>query len=209
MVKKPSIILYGAGGHGKVIADAVEKEGKFSIAGFLDSKATGTAFDLPILGGESAIPALKEKGITAAVVSIGAGDARKSVQEMLKIAGMTIVTVCHPSAQVARGASIGEGTVLMPGAVVGPDTVIGEGCIINTAATVDHDCVIGAFTHIAPGANIAGGVIIGALSHIGIGAALKQGVRIGNNVTVGAGSVVLEDLANGVTAYGVPAKAKV
>lgn len=206
MSKKSLIILYGAGGHGKVIADMVEKEGKFEIAGFLDDTAQATAFGIPILGGKEVIPKLKEKGITAAVVCIGAGDARKTVQQMLKSAGMEIVTVRHPSAQVARGASIGEGTVLMPQTVVGPDTVIGEGCIINTAATVDHDCVIGAFTHIAPGANIAGSVTVGALSHIGIGTAIKQGVRIGSNVTVGAGSVVIDDLPDGVTAYGVPAK---
>lgn len=208
MSKKPSIILYGAGGHGKVIADMVEKEGQFTIAGFLDDAARGTVFGIPILGGKEVIPVLKEKGITAAVVCIGAGKARKTVQQIVKDAGITIVTVRHPSAQVARGASIGEGTVLMPQAVVGPDAVVGEGCIINTAATVDHDCIVGAYAHIAPGAHLAGGVTVGALSHIGIGSAVKESVAIGSAVTVGAGSVVLDDLPDGMTAYGVPAKVR-
>ena len=209
MMKKLSIVLYGAGGHGKVIADAAEKEGRFVIAGFLDDKTQGMVFGIPVLGGKHVLSTLKEQGIEGAVVCIGAGDARKTAQEMLKRAGLQIVTIRHPSAQVARGASIGEGTVLMPGAVVGPDSVVGDGCIINTSATVDHDCVIGAFTHIAPGAHLAGGITIGALSHIGIGSAIKEGVTIGSNVLVGAGSVVIDDLPDGCTAYGVPAKARV
>jgi len=209
MTNKLSIVLYGAGGHGKVVADAVEREGRFAIAGFLDDRATGDCFGISVLGGRDLIPTLKGKGIDGAIVSIGAGDVRQSVQRRLKEAGLGIVTICHPSAQVARGASIGEGTVLMPGAVVGPDAVVGEGCIINTSATVDHDCTIGAFTHIAPGAHLAGGVRIGAHTHIGIGSSVKEEVTIGSNVMIGAGSVVIDHLPDNCTAYGVPAKAQV
>ncbi len=209
MAKKPSIILYGAGGHGKVIADMVEKEGRYTVGGFLDDKAMGEMFGIPVLGGKSMISALRKKGIDGAVVSIGSGKARAALQKDLRDAGLKIMTVCHPSAQIARGASLGEGTVVMPCAVVGPDADIGQGSIINTSASVDHDCTLGEFVHIAPGAHLAGGVRVGAFTHIGIGSAVKEGVTIGKNVTVGAGSVVIDDLPDGCTAYGVPAKAQV
>lgn len=209
MAKKPSIILYGAGGHGKVIADMVEKEGRCVVAGFIDDTATGEMFGIPVLGGKSVISSLKKKGVDGAVVSIGSGKARSALQKELRNAGLMIMTVCHPSAQIARGASLGDGTVVMPGAVVGPDAVIGESSIINTSASVDHDCILGEFVHVAPGAHLAGGVHVGKFTHIGIGSAVKEGVTIGKNVIVGAGSVVIDDLPDGCTAYGVPAKPQV
>ena len=206
MSKKPLIILYGGGGHGKVVADALEKEGTYQIAGWLDDAASGEIYGIPVLGGKDAMMAMKEKGITHAFVSIGSPAARQSIQDALKKAGLTIATIRHPSAQVARGAVIGEGTVLMPNAVVGPDVKIGDGCIINTGATVDHDCRLGDFAHVAPGAHLAGGVTVGAMTHIGIGSCVKEGVTIGKNVMLGAGSVVIDDLPDGCTAFGVPAK---
>lgn len=205
-MKKPSLVLMGAGGHGKVIADIVEKEGKWEIAGFLDDGAKGTAFGIPVLGGKSIIGTLKKKGITGAIVSIGFGAVRETLQKKFKNAGLELCVAIHPGAAVAREAQLGEGTVVMPGAVVGPNAVIGAGCIVNTCASVDHDCTVGAFTHIAPGAHLAGGVTVGHHSHIGIGSCVKEGVTIGNYVTVGAGSAVLEDLPDNCTAYGVPAK---
>ncbi len=201
----PSLLLYGAGGHGKVVADAAEKEGLYMLAGFLDDRASGTAFDLPVLGTVHDAAALHAKGIAVGIVSIGHASARKTGQEALRAAGFTMGVVTHPSAQVARGAVIGAGSVLLPGAIVGPDAVVGEGCIINTGASIDHDCVLGDYVHIAPGARLAGHVTVGAGSHIGIGSAVKEGVSIGKNVLVGAGSVVLKDLPDDCVAYGVPA----
>lgn len=206
MTQRQAIVLYGAGGHGKVVADMIEKEGKYRIAGFVDDEQSGTAFGYEILGTGDSIPSLITRGITTAIVTIGPNDVRLRLQENLQRAGMTIATIVHPSAQIARGVVLGQGTVIMPGTIIGPDAHIGPGCIINTGATVDHDCTIGAGVHIAPGAHLAGGVEIGDTTHIGIGSAVKEGVNIGSDTIVGAGSVVLEHLPDRCIAYGVPAK---
>lgn len=206
MTLQENIILYGAGGHGKVIADMLEKQGKYRIAGFLDDKKTGTFFGYKILGTREQVPSLLARGITIAIVSIGPNDTRMKLQEHLQHAGMTIATIVHPSANIAHGAVLGEGTVIMPGVVVGPDTHTGPGCIINTGATVDHDCTLGAGIHIAPGVHLAGGVTVGDTTFIGMGSVVKEGINIGSNTIIGAGSVVLENIPNDCIAYGVPAK---
>lgn len=201
-----SIVLYGAGGHGKVIADMIEKGGQYVIAGFLDDTQTGSVAGYPILGGFDAVSGLMAQGIHAVVVSIGKNAVRVHLQDRLIAAGMQPTTIVHPSAQIARGAEIGAGTVIMPGAVIGPDVRIGSACIINTSASADHDCVLEDGVHLSPGVHLAGGVTIDRAAHIGIGSVVKEGVHIGRDVMVGAGSVVLASLPDGCTAYGVPAK---
>lgn len=200
------IVLYGAGGHGKVIADMIERGGTYAVAGFLDERVQGEVMGIPVLGGREQIPLLRGKGITAAVVSIGKASVREALQRELSASGFTLPVIIHPSAQVARGVRLGPGTVVMPGAVIGPDTELGDGCIVNTCASVDHYCRIGHFVHIAPGAHLAGDVTVGDRVFIGIGSAVREGVTIGDNTLVGAGSVVVSDLPSGWVAYGSPAK---
>lgn len=205
MPKKPSIVLCGAGGHGKVIADMVEKQGLFTIAGFIDDHAKGKVFGIPVLGGKDIISSLKKRGISAAVVSMGNADTREEWCNELSKAGLDLPVIIHPSAQIARGAELGDGTVVMPCAVVGPDVKAAEGCIINTSASVDHDCVLGKFTHIAPGAHLAGTVTVGDRSFVGVGTVVREGKNIGSRATIGAGSVVVADIPDDCLAYGVPA----
>ncbi len=201
-----SIVLYGAGGHGKVIADIIEKGGLYTIAGFLDDEKTGECAGYSILGGFDAVPRLLDADIRLVIVGIGHNETRLALQDRLTAAGMELATMMHPSVQIARGAEVGAGTVIMPGAILGPDVRIGSGCIINTGATVDHDCFLGNGVHLSPGVHVAGGVQIGDASHMGIGSVAKENVIIGARVTVGAGSVVLASLPDDCVAYGVPAK---
>ena len=206
MKTRQSILLYGAGGHGKVVADMIETGGKYTIAGFVDDHRNGNFYGYPILGTGDDLSSILAKGVKTAIVSIGDAAARMDAERRLRIAGFLIATIIHPSAQIARTAILGEGTVVMPHAVVGPDTHVAAGCIINTAATVDHDCNLEEGAHIAPGAHLAGGVTVGRESHIGIGCSVKEGISIGKRVMVGAGSVVVESLPSDCIAYGVPAK---
>jgi sugar O-acyltransferase (sialic acid O-acetyltransferase NeuD family) len=94
------------------------------------------------------------------------------------------------------------------GAVINPDARLGMGVLVNTAATVDHDCIIEDGVHLAPGVHLAGDVRIGEGTFIGIGTVARQGVRVGRGCVVGAGSVIVRDLPDGSTAYGVPARVK-
>lgn len=199
------LLLFGAGGHGKVVADAAENGG-FRIVGFIDDARTGNHAGYPILGGRNVLEKLKDEGVRC-IVSIGDCIRRAEMQEMLEQKGLTMVTVIHPSATIAKSARIGPGSAILAQAVVGPDAILDKGCIVNTCASVDHDCSIGAYAHIAPGAHLAGGVTIGTKSFVGIGSSVREYCCVGNHTVIGAGAAVITDIGDHMVALGVPAVA--
>ena len=203
----PRLLLYGAGGHGKVVADAAEKAGCFELAGFVDDKPLTEFFGLPVLGDAEALSGVRHSGVEYAVSCVGDNEIREMLDETLLEAGFSFATVIHPSAQVARETVIGEGTVVMPGAIVGPGTVLGRSCVVNTSASIDHDCRLGNYVHVAPGASICGGVRIGSHSLVGVGASILPNIKIGPGAIVAGGATVTSDVPDDATVAGTPARA--
>lgn len=205
---KDKALLYGAGGHAKVIIDILEKEGRYEIAGIIDdnSKLQGKHLQgYKIIGGFEVLLSSDYQGCKL-IIAIGENRVRKGLYERVKVLGYEFASAVHPSAQIAKDVSLGCGTVVMANAAINPGAVIGKQVIINTGATIDHDCVLGDFVHISPGAHLAGNVTVGELTHIGIGASVVPGVKIGRNSIIGAGAVVIDDIPDNVTAVGVPAR---
>ncbi|MDD5103154.1 MAG: acetyltransferase [Candidatus Peribacteraceae bacterium] len=200
------LILFGAGGHGKVVVDAAASS--WRVLGFIDDVRTGEHGGYPILGNQKALEKLQKEGAYC-LVSIGDCAARAKVQQMLEGMGFPMATVIHPSAAVSKSARIAPGSAILAQVSVGPDAVLGKGCIVNTGASVDHDCSVGDYTHIAPGARVAGGVKIGTQTFIGIGSCIREYCSIGSQVVIGAGAAVISDFGDGVTALGVPAVKRV
>jgi len=204
------LVIIGAGGHARVVADAVAVAGTFHIAGFLDGlnpQRKGEAFcGTFVLGAPEDLDALRRTGVDAAFVAVGECAARLDLDARCAAAGFERPVVRHPSAVVAADATVGSGGFLAAGSIIGPGTTLGRAVIVNTAATVDHDSTIGDGVHVAPGAHLGGRVIVGAGTWIGIGATIRDGIRIGGGCLIGAGAVVVEDLEDGVVAYGNPAR---
>ncbi|MCX6583579.1 MAG: acetyltransferase [Candidatus Aminicenantes bacterium] len=205
-----SIIIYGASGHGKVIADIIEKSGG-EIMGFVDDNESkwGKLYSgYRVLGGEEQLTKLCEAGDGKVAVIIGVGDnpTREKIQERLAKKKIPFGMAVHPSAQIAKGVTIGAGTVIMAHCAVNPDTRIGTHCIINTGAAIDHDGVIGDFVHISPGASLGGGVKVGDLTWIGLGASVINNIQVAENSIVGAGAVVIRDVPSHSIVVGNPAK---
>lgn len=186
------LVIIGAGGHGKVIADIAEKNGYEDIL-FLDDSPEAKSCGGHKVAGKS-IDASSYRGADF-VVAIGNSETRRRIQLFLEENGLRVVSLIHPSATVAPDVSVGAGTVVMAGAVVNPGVVIGRGCIVNTCSSVDHDCLVGNFVHISVGSHLAGTVTVGDDTLIGIGAVLVNNIKITDNVTVGAGAVVLCDIS--------------
>lgn len=204
----PAVLLYGGGGHGKVVLDILQEAGEYEVLGILDDDTAkrGTTFQgLPVLGGMEVLTAA---GYRQARVIIGIGDNRRreAVASRLADLSVTYATAVHPAAHLARSVRVEGGTAIMAGVVVNPDAWIGAHVIINTASSVDHDCEVESFAHISPGARLAGGVTVGHGAHVGAGATVLPGVRIGVWATVGAGAVVIEDVPEQTTVVGVPAR---
>ena len=209
---KTGLILWGASGHGRVIADIVRLQGEYELAGFIDDAdpaVLGPSFcGLPVLGGATALAILPAKNMRHIIVAIGNCRTRLACADKAASHGFRFATAIHPKSCVAQDVEIGPGTVIMAGAVVNPGTSLGPHAIINTSASVDHDCRLEQGAHVSPGARLAGGVSVGTASWIGMGALIKQNVRIGRDCVVGAGSLVLEDVPDGTTVWGTPASVK-
>jgi len=202
------LLVYGASGHGKVVADVVQRAGLPYLEGFIDDGVEpGTLIlDLPVKGGEEWLRQQAEAGAVAVALGIGINRTRQRVARRCREMGVALVTACHPAAAIAPSARLGEGTVVMAGAAINPDARLGPGVIINTGAVVEHDVVIGEFAHLSPNAATGGGVRLGALSHLGLGAVVLPLVSVGQGTVVGAGAAVIQDLPDNVVAVGLPAK---
>lgn len=201
-----SLAIFGAGGHGRVIAECAEANGWTSIRFFDDGGAGSVASSDWSVEGTGADLLTHASSFDGVVVGIGANAVRLAWMQRLVDAGASLATVVHPSAIVSSRAFIGAGSVVFPGAVINIGARLGKAVIINTAATVDHDGRIGDGAHISPGAHLAGAVTVGRGSWIGIGAAVREGVTIGHQVCVGAGAVVVKSVDDGLTVVGNPAR---
>ena len=211
MNQKPVIVI-GAGGHAKVLIDALQLL-KVKILGVLDPSPELVAGDLlgvPLLGDDDVIDnfSVEDVGLVNGIGSTSHPQLRRDIYLRFKQKGYSFQNVVHPSAIVSGHAVLMEGVQVLAGAIVQAGSVLNEDVIVNTSASVDHDCSIGAHSHIAPGCTISGGVVVEMGCHVGSGATVIQGVRLGKDVVVGAGSVVIRDVPSGAKALGVPAKVK-
>ncbi len=198
-----SIAILGASGHAKVVAEIAQLCGYEKIVFFDDAKNHIEHWEVK---GNTQHLIAQLSNFNAFFVAIGNSKDRTEKTAILKSNGIDVVSLIHPLSILSQYAKIGAGTVIMAGSVVNAFANIGDDCIINTNSTVEHDCILANGVHISPNVAIAGGVSIGNGSWIGIGSSIKQNITIGQNVVVGAGSVVVDNLPNNTTAFGVPAK---
>jgi sugar O-acyltransferase (sialic acid O-acetyltransferase NeuD family) len=206
---REKLVVFGAGGHAKVVIDIIERQGTYEIAGLLDDdlKHKGELFfGYPVLGTRVELPALFSAQLCHAIVTIGDNASRAAVAAYLDQHGWRFASAIHPRASIGRGVKIGPGSVVMAGCVVNADAYLGGQVIINTGATVDHDCRIEDAVHIAPGCHLCGGVSVGQGSLLGAGTTVTPGVKIGCKVIVGAGSTVIRDVADEARVSGSPAR---
>ncbi len=194
-----AVLLYGGGGHARVIMDCLRDSGCIVQGVFDDNPELKSIAGIDILRPYSPhiFPGLP------IIISIGNNEIRKKIAiEISHAPGYSE----HPSVLRSSSARIGAGSVLIHGSVIQADAELGKHCIVNTGATVDHDCVIGDYVHIAPHATLCGNVEVGEGAFIGAGATLIQGIKIGKWVTVGAGTVVIRDVPDYAVIVGNPGK---
>jgi sugar O-acyltransferase (sialic acid O-acetyltransferase NeuD family) len=198
------VLVYGAGGHGKVVADVGRSTGA-NVLGFIDDDTLRQSLTVV---GMRVIPwqkVLSDGSFRGAGIALGIGDnaARQSCRDRVVDKGFQIATLIHPRAVVASPARVGVGTVVVALAVVNPDATVGEGSILKF---VEHDCVLGQFVHMSPNSALGGGVTVGDRTHVGLGAMVLPNLAIGTDVRVGAGAVVIRRVLEGVTVVGAPAR---
>lgn len=198
------IAIIGAGGHGKVVLDAVLSAGGHLVAGVVDdnTELTGARlFDFSIVGSVEDL-----NDVEGYIVAIGNNRIRKEKYDYYLQAGYKPVTVIHPTAIISPRASVGRGIAILANVVVNPDAVVGDNTVLYTSCTIDHECDISQHSYVSPGCNICGRVNIKTGAMIGAGAVVLPGLSIGEWATVGAGAVVTANVPDNVTVVGVPAR---
>ena len=205
IIMKDKLIIIGASGHGKVVADIAIKMNKWQSIAFLDDdESIKTSMGLEVIGRTADAFTYKEEADF--FVAIGSNATREKIQEKLIDEGLNVVSLIHPSAIIGTDVEIGIGTTVMAGVVINSSSRIGKGCIINTSSSLDHDNVIENYVHISPGVNMAGTVKVGKGSWIGIGSVVSNNVNICSGCKVGAGAVVVKDITEPGTYVGVPVR---
>lgn len=195
------LVIYGAGGHGHVVAEAARAAG-YPVLGCLDRRAVAPD-RTPAPQLDPADPRLAE---AVFLVAVGNNAVRRSIAGDLCDQGHSLATVIHPTAFVSATASIGQGVFIGPKAIVNARARIGDGCIINSGAIVEHDGVMGSFAHIAPGAALGGDVEVGQETLLGLNSTVLPRIHVGSRCVVGAGAVVIRRVCDDQTVVGVPAR---
>ena len=196
------LIIIGASGHGRVVADIAVLNGYKDVVFIDENSELKNCAGFPVVGSENVISELEGE----LFVAIGNNTTRKRIME--RHAARSFPTLIHPNAVIANGTVIGDGTVIMAGVVVNPNVRIGRGCIVNTSSSIDHDCIVGDYVHIAVGARLCGTAKVGELTWVGAGATVSNNVSICGGCMVGAGAVAIRDIDCPGTYIGVPAHKK-
>lgn len=193
--------IFGAGGHGRVIAESLQSN-NCKVEAFFD--------DCPMQGSINSIPVISSNFLDnndmrlSIIIAVGDNLKRKSISRRLD--NNIFFSSCHKNAVISPSAKIGIGTVVMLNAIINSNAVIGKHVIINTATIIEHDCVIGDYTHISPNATLLGNVSVGEGTHICAGVIVLPGVKIGKWCIIGAGTVVLSDIPDGSIVVGNPGR---
>lgn len=202
---KDRLIIIGASGHGKVVADIAVKVNKWERIAFLDDdESINGTMNFEVIGKTD--DAFKYAESADFFIAIGSNAVRERIQNKLIEQGLNVVSLVHPSAVIGTDIEIGMGTVVMAGVVINSASRVGKGCIINTSSSIDHDNVIEDYVHISPGVNLAGTVKVGKGSWLGIGSVVSNNVNIYSSCKIGAGSVVVKDITEPGTYVGVPVR---
>jgi len=205
------LVIFGASGHARVIADAARLTGKFQVTGFLDPELdAGSVVDgVRVLGGDERLPELlAEKSDCRFFIGIGENRIRQNLVSRIKNASQQVffASIIHPGSIISANATIGEGVFVAAGAAINPGTHIGNHAIVNTNATVEHDCLVEDYAFVGPGAILAGHVAVRRAAFVGAGATVIPNIEVGESAVVAAGAAVVRPVAAGMTVAGVPAR---
>ncbi len=154
--EEKSLLVLGAGGLGKAVAESAQMTGDSRVA-FLDDNsadAIGTLDEASKFKAE----------YSHAIPAVGDNQKRYELLKKLRDCGYKIPVIIHPSTVVSPTVAIGEGTIIRELAAISREVVIGDVCLINMGTLIDHGCKIGAWSHIPMGCVVRGEIEVPEMS---------------------------------------------
>ncbi len=209
----PPIAIIGFGGHGRVVAAALQAAGHAIVAAtdLEPARFAKQRLDFAVISDEALTQRYSPEQVRlvcgiGTIWPCGADSHRMRAIAKFKMQGYEFAGLQHPFGWVAPDVRLADTCQIHAGAVLQPGTVVGDFAIINTRASVDHDCCIAERCHIGPGVTLSGNVEVGAGSHLGTGCTVIQGIKLGRQCFVAAGAIVVSDVADGQFVRGIPAR---
>lgn len=190
------MLLFGAGGHAKVLIEAIESNDKEVIGIFDDNASITHLLKVPFIGKYQKV--YSDKPL---VLAIGNNKIRQKIASTIDHSFGKII---HKTALISPTVIIEEGSVILGNATINSCTTIGKHCIINTGAVVEHDCIVKDYVHIAPNATLCGHVEIGEGTLIGAGAVVVPSVKIGKHCIIDAGVSITQDVPDFTRIKAIP-----
>lgn len=194
--------LFGAGGHGRVVAEQIRSRWPGADLCFGDAqKPRGTNIDGISVNFTS--PEEAKEGYL--IITIGDNALRARLQRKATYSG---VSIGHFIADPDQFFTLrpGDGSMVLAGAIVTSNVSIGEGVIVNSGAIIEHDSDVGDFCHLAPGSVLAGGTVLGPRVFVGAGAQVVNQAHIAGGTIIGAGATVVRTITEPGIYVGNPAK---
>jgi sugar O-acyltransferase (sialic acid O-acetyltransferase NeuD family) len=207
-----NIVIYGAGGFAREVAQLIEDINKqgllFNILGYIDDNKENTGKELngyPVLGTSDWLTSQEEE--IAVAVAVGAPKTKRAIVEKLKNRNnIQFPNLIHPSLQISEYNVLGKGNIICEGNILTCNIQIKDFVTINLNCTVGHDTILGNYCTILPNSSISGNVHFKEGVDFGTNATIIQGVEVGEYSIIGAGAVVVKDIPSHCTAVGMPAK---
>lgn len=171
------VILVGAGGHARPVAEAAADNGHEVVACAAGEKPNW--LDVPMFGDDDPLP----ESVTGFVMGLGGADPavlrrRLELYRHYAARSLTPVSLVHGRAFAAPDVVVADGVTLLAGAMINAGARISEAAIVNTGAIVEHDSVVEAGASVAPGAVVLGAAHIGSCAMIGAGAVVLPGASV-------------------------------
>ncbi len=205
------LLVIGAGAQARYILETIQHIEGLDPLGLIDTHENegiwGSTVDgVRVLGGIDALKDYPPAKDLRVICAIADRERKRSFATHLNKHGYQFRSVVHPKASIAHSAIIGQGCVINAGVTIETGARVGDHVIIHSGSVIEHDVEVQEFANIGPGVSTAGRVKIGAGANVYTGAIIIPGMEIGRDATVGAGSVVTEDVEDGATVVGAPAK---
>ena len=211
--KKRKVLILGAGGHSKVVADVIRAAGG-DVVGLCDLDPSNLGKEVEPGGGRVVVlqdellddvpGVLRRLGATECIVAIGHNGVRQKLSDAL--GEFLAKPWIDPRAILSPSATIQDGTVVLPGVIINAAARVGRAVILNTACVIEHDAVIEDGVHVSPGATLCGGVKVRQGAWVGAGSTVIPLREVGEGAVVGAAACAVREVPARVTTVGVPAK---
>lgn len=126
--------------------------------------------------------------------------------DLIERKGGKFISLISPLASIGQNTQIEDGCIIPKYVVISPDVKIGKHTAIGVFSNIGHDVTIGECCHLGAYTFLGGRSIIGTQVTIHPRSNILPDKKIGDHSVIGAGSIVIKNVKEGETVFGIPAR---